>query len=146
APWEVVHARGADILSLESDPAGATWPDGQPRPPVVRPIPADPAQIAEAVAVAEEADAVIAVAGDARGLYGEGRSTATLELIGGQIALLDALIATGKPVTVVLMASKPLVLPASVQRAAAVLWVANPGMQGGRAIAELLTGASEPTG
>ncbi|MEJ1089823.1 glycoside hydrolase family 3 N-terminal domain-containing protein [Microbacterium sp. Mu-80] len=146
APWEVVHARGADILDLEPDPAGATWPDGQPRPPIVRPVPVDDAQLAEAVAAAKGSDAVIAVVGDARGLYGEGRSTATLELIGGQVALLDALIATGKPVVVVLMASKPLVLPASVSRAEAVLWVANPGMQGGRAIAELITGAIEPTG
>ncbi|WP_144794402.1 glycoside hydrolase family 3 N-terminal domain-containing protein [Microbacterium paludicola] len=146
APCEVVHARGADILTLEPDPAGATWPDGQPRPPVVRSVPADAAQIAEAVDAASSADAVIAVVGDARGLYGEGRSTATLELLGGQIALLDALVETGTPVIVVLMASKPLVLPPSVQRAAAVLWVANPGMQGGRAIAELLTGAIEPTG
>ena len=89
---------------------------------------------------------MIAVVGDARGLYGEGRSTATLELLGGQNALLDALVETGTPVVVVLMASKPLVLPASVSRAAAVLWVANPGMQGGRAIAELITGAIEPTG
>jgi len=146
APWEVVHARGADILTLEPDPAGATWPDGQPRPPVVQPVPADEAQIAEAVAAARDADAVVAVVGDARGLYGEGRSTATLELIGGQIALLDALVETGTPVIVVLMASKPLVLPASVQRAAAVIWAASPGMQGGRAIAELITGAIEPSG
>ena len=146
APWEVVHARGAEILELEPDPAGVTWPDGQPRPPVVKAIPADAAQIAEAVAAAEGADAVIAVVGDARGLYGEGRSTATLELLGGQNELLDALVETGTPVVVVLMASKPLVLPASVSRAAAVLWVANPGMQGGRAIAELITGAIEPTG
>ena len=146
APWEVVHARGAEILELELDPAGATWPDGQPRPPVVKAIPADAAQIAEAVAAAEGADAVVAVVGDARGLYGEGRSTATLELLGGQNVLLDALVETSTPVVVVLMASKPLVLPASVSRAAAVLWVANPGMQGGRAIAELITGAIEPTG
>ncbi|MGM7667727.1 glycoside hydrolase family 3 N-terminal domain-containing protein [Microbacterium sp. A93] len=146
APWEVVHARGADILTLEPDPRGVTWPDGQPRPPVVSPCAPDADQIAAAVAAAESADAVIAVVGDALGLYGEGRSTATLELIGGQIALLDALIETGKPVIVVLLASKPLVLPASVSRAAAVLWVANPGMQGGRAIAELLTGVTEPTG
>lgn len=146
APWEVVHARGAGILTLEPDPAGATWPDGQPRPPVVKPCAPDAAQIAEAVAAAEAADVCVAVVGDAQGLYGEGRSTATLELIGGQNALLDAVIETGTPVVVVLMASKPLVLPASVSKAAAVLWVANPGMQGGRAIAELLTGAVEPSG
>jgi len=146
APWEVLHVRGADILTLEPDPAGATWPDGQPRPPVVRPCAPDAAQIAEAVAAAKAADVCVAVVGDAQGLYGEGRSTATLELIGGQNALLDAVIGTGTPVVVVLMASKPLVLPASVSKAAAVLWVANPGMQGGRAIAELLTGQIEPTG
>ncbi|GAB3632045.1 glycoside hydrolase family 3 N-terminal domain-containing protein [Microbacterium shaanxiense] len=146
APWEVLHVRGADILTLEPDPAGATWPDGQPRPPVVKPCAPDAAQIAEAVAAAKAADVCVAVVGDAQGLYGEGRSTATLELIGGQNALLDAVIGTGTPVVVVLMASKPLVLPASVSKAAAVLWVANPGMQGGRAIAELLTGQIEPTG
>jgi len=88
----------------------------------------------------------VAVVGDRIELVGEGRSTATLELIGGQNALLDALIATGKPVVVVLLASKPLVLPASVASAAAVVWVANPGMQGGRALAEVLSGAVEPSG
>ena len=146
APWEIVHARGADILTLEPDPAGATWPDGQPRPPVVNPCPPDDAQIAEAVAAAEAADVAVVVVGDRIELIGEGKSTATLELLGGQNALLDAVVETGTPVVVVLLASKPLVLPASVQRAAAVLWVANPGMQGGRAIAELITGAIEPTG
>lgn len=146
APWEVAHAKGADILTLSPDPAGETWPDGQPRPPVVNACPPDAAQIAEAVAAAESADVAVVVVGDRIELIGEGKSTATLELIGGQNALLDAVVATGTPVVVVLLASKPLVLPASVSQAAAVLWVANPGMQGGRAIAELLTGAIEPIG
>lgn len=146
APWEVAHARGADILTLAPDPAGATFPDGQPRPPVVKPSAPDDALIAEALAAASESDVVVAVVGDRIELVGEGRSTATLELVGGQNALLDAVIATGKPVIVVLLASKPLVLPATVQRAAAVIWAANPGMQGGRALAEILTGAVEPSG
>ncbi|MFD5224283.1 glycoside hydrolase family 3 N-terminal domain-containing protein [Microbacterium sp. NPDC058342] len=146
APWQVSHVRGADICTLEQDPLGASFPDGQPRPPVVRACPAEPDRIDEAVAAARDSDVVVAVVGDRIGLYGEGRSTATLELIGGQIALLDALIATGTPVIVVLLASKPLVLPPSVAQAAAMLWVANPGMQGGRAIAEILTGAVEPSG
>lgn len=146
AGWAVEHARGADILTLEHDPAGAFFPDGQPRPQVVVPSAPDAALIAEAVAVAERSDIVVAVVGDRIELVGEGRSTATLELVGGQIALLEALAETGTPLVVVLMASKPLVLPAAVQRAAALVWVANPGMQGGRAIAELLLGEIEPQG
>lgn len=144
--WTVTHARGADILTLEDDPLGATFPDGQPRPSVVVPAEADEALIAEAVAAAAASDIVVAVVGDRIELVGEGRSTATLELIGGQNAMLDALIATGTPVVVVLLASKPLVLPASVSGAAAVIWAANPGMQGGRALAEVITGAVEPSG
>lgn len=144
--WSVTHARGAEILTLQDDPRGTTFPDGQPRPSVVVPSAPDDALIAEAVAAALAADVVIAVVGDRIELVGEGRSTATLELIGGQNALLDAVIATGTPVVVVLLASKPLVLPASVSKAAAVIWAANPGMQGGRALAEVMAGIVEPSG
>lgn len=144
AGCEVEHAVGAGILELTDDPAGV-FPDGQPRPPIVVPSEPDAAQIAEAVALAERSDVIVAVVGDRIELVGEGRSTATLELIGGQRALLDALAATGTPLVVVLMASKPLILPESV-REASVVWVANPGMQGGRAIAELLLGEIEPAG
>ncbi|WP_235008301.1 exo-beta-d-1,3/1,6-glucosidase [Microbacterium timonense] len=146
ATWDISYARGADILSLEEDPDGAFFPDGQPRPQVVVPSPPDPDLIAEAVAAAREADYVVAVVGDRIELVGEGRSTATLELIGGQLALLEALAATGTPLVVVLLASKPHVLPPSVLEAAALVWAANPGMQGGRAVAELLLGLIEPRG
>ncbi|KHK99969.1 beta-D-glucosideglucohydrolase [Microbacterium mangrovi] len=144
--WTITHAPGAGILTLEPDPAGEFFPDGQPRPPIVVPAPADEQLIADAVADARRADVVVAVVGDRIELVGEGRSTATLDLIGGQIALLEALAATGTPLVVVLMASKPLVLPPAVQDAAALVWVANPGMQGGRAIAEVLLGIVEPSG
>jgi beta-glucosidase len=146
ADWEVTYAKGADIVDLVPDPEGEFWPDGQPRWPIQVPCPVDEAQLAEAVAAAEAADVVVAVVGDSIELIGEGRSTATLDLIGGQIALLDALAATGKPVVVVLLASKPLVLPASALGASALIWAANPGMTGGTAIAELLLGAIEPSG
>ncbi|GAA2732125.1 glycoside hydrolase family 3 N-terminal domain-containing protein [Pedococcus aerophilus] len=144
--WTVSHARGADILTLAADPAGEFFPDGQPRPQVAAPCAPDAALIEEAVVAAAEADVVVAVVGDRIELVGEGRSTATLELVGGQVALLDALAATGTPLVVVLLASKPLVLPGSALDAAAVVWVANPGMQGGRAVAELLLGEIEPSG
>lgn len=99
-----------------------------------------------ALAAAQAADVVIAVVGDHLDFVGETQSTATLELQGGQIALLDALEKTDKPMVVVLVNSKPLVLPASVKRAAAIVETFNPGMQGGHAIAEALFGYLNPSG
>lgn len=146
ANWEIEYARGASILTLEEDPEGALLPDGQPRPQVVIPAAPDAELIAAAVAAAQRADYAVVVVGDRIELVGEGRSTATLELMGGQLALLEALAATGTPLVVVLLASKPHVLPAPVTDAAALVWAANPGMQGGRAVAELLLGLIEPSG
>ncbi|WP_226996812.1 glycoside hydrolase family 3 C-terminal domain-containing protein [Tessaracoccus aquimaris] len=144
--WAVGHARGADILTLAEHPEGSHFPDGQPRPPVILAAETDQAQLDEAVALARESDYVVAVVGDRIELVGEGRSTATLELIGSQIAMLDALAATGTPMIVVLMASKPLVLPPSARNAAAVIWAASPGMKGGQAVAEIVLGLVEPSG
>jgi beta-glucosidase len=146
ADWSVEYARGANVVDLADDPAGQFFPDGQPRPQVAVPAPVDQELLDEAVAVASEADYVVAVVGDAIPLVGEGRSTATLNLLGGQEALLDALAATGKPVIVVLLASKPQVMPESATGANAVIWAANPGMRGGQALAELILGSIEPTG
>ncbi|WP_394327840.1 glycoside hydrolase family 3 N-terminal domain-containing protein [Agromyces cerinus] len=142
----VEYARGAEIVALMPDPAGEHFPDGQPRPRVATSVPVDERQLAEAVACARSADVIVCVVGDTIDLVGEGRSTATLELLGGQIALLDALAATGVPLVVVLMASKPMVLPASALNANALLWVGSPGMEGGRALAEVLLGECEPSG
>ncbi len=102
--------------------------------------------IPAAISTAQAADVVVAVVGDHLNFVGETQSTATLELQGGQIALLDALEKTGKPMVVVLVNSKPLVLPASVKRAAAIIEVFNPGMEGGRALAEALFGMLNPSG
>ncbi len=102
--------------------------------------------IPAAVQAAQDADVVVAVVGDHLRYIGEGQSTATLELQGGQIALLDALEQTGKPLVVVLINSKPLVLPPSVKRAAAILEGFNPGMEGGLAIAEAIFGLINPSG
>ncbi|MFJ3190142.1 exo-beta-d-1,3/1,6-glucosidase [Streptomyces halstedii] len=144
--WTVSYARGAEILSVGPDPEGAYFPDGQPRPHVVVPAGPSKALIDEAVAAAEGADHVVAVVGDRIELVGEGRSTATLELVGDQVALLDALAATGTPMVVVVISSKPLVLPPSALGAASIVHAFNPGMQGGRAVAELLLGLVEPSG
>jgi beta-glucosidase len=79
-------------------------------------------------------------------LTGEGCSTATLDLQGGQVALLEALAATGTPVVVVLLHGKPSVLPEAALAAAALIEAFNPGMRGGQAVAELVLGLVEPSG
>ena len=105
--------------------------------------------IPAAVAAAQAAEVVVAVVGDHLSFIGETQSTATLELQGGQIALLEAcgsLEKTGKPLVVVLVNSKPLVLPPAAKRAAAIIELFNPGMEGGRALAEALFGLLNPSG
>jgi beta-glucosidase len=144
--WDIVHARGADIERLVQDPAGATYPDGQPRPPISQAAPVDQHLIELARAEAIRADYAVVVIGDTVNLVGEHKSTATLELQGGQIALLDAIAATRTPMIVVLLNSKPAVLPPSAFGAAAIIQAFNPGMRGGRAIAELVLGLIEPSG
>ncbi|MEV0740681.1 glycoside hydrolase family 3 N-terminal domain-containing protein [Streptomyces sp. NPDC050549] len=147
ADWTVTHARGADIESPALDPdQWVAGPDGQPQPRVFLPAPVDEAQLREATAAAEAADYAVVVVGDTIALTGEVRSTATLDLQGGQIALLDAVAATGTPMIVVLLQSKPSTLPDSALNAAALVEAFNPGMRGGRAVAELLLGLTEPGG
>jgi beta-glucosidase len=108
--------------------------------------PSNDEQIAEAIKLAAKSDVVVCVVGDTLEYIGEWRSTATLELQGGQIKLLDELAKLGKPLIVVLVNSKPLVLPQSAQNAAAIIELFNPGMAGGIALAETLYGDLNPSG
>lgn len=107
-------------------------------------------EIEEAVGIAEKADAVVLVLGDQLHLVGEAKSTATLELQGGQLELAEALGKTlrqaGGELIVVLINSKPLVLPKAVYEAAAVIEQFNSGMLGGAAMAQLLFGDCNFTG
>lgn len=163
AGCNVVHSRGANIVDLVPDPEGEFYPDGQPRPKIGVSAAVDQAMIDEAIENARQSDLVVAVVGDVVQLIGEGCSTGTLELLGGQNALLEALSnvarETGKPLVVVLMSSKPMVLPACVigtngvivdesaaEGTSALLWAPSPGMKGGQAIAEIILGITEPSG
>ena len=104
------------------------------------------AQVSDAVSIAKKADVAIVVLGDAKGLYGEEISTATLELQGQQIALLESIRATGVKTVVVLINSKPLLMPESISHADAVIEMFNPGMRGGDALGEIITGKASPMG
>ena len=133
---EVVYSRGANVIDLVPDPADEFYPDGQPRPKIGVSAAVDQALIDEAVANACQSDLIVAVVGDVVQLVGETCSTATLELLGGQNALLDAFAAvseeTGKSMVTVLISSKPQVLPASRNCVAAFGWFGLRAVSGPR--------------
>jgi beta-glucosidase len=105
----------------------------------------DQSEIPEAVSVAKAADVAIVVVGDNLDEAGEEKDRSDLELSGAQLPLLAAIKATGKPLIVVLINSKPLCIPWVAEHADAVIEAFNPGMLGGQAVAELLFGDFNPS-
>lgn len=124
---------------------------------------------AEALNIAQNADAVVLVLGgssarnfnlsfDKNGAAitssqnpvemdcGEGVDVADLELGGVQVDLAKALIQTGKPVIVVLIQGRPYAIPWIAEHCDAILCAWYPGTEGGRAVAEILFGKTNPSG
>lgn len=125
--------------------------------------------IPAAVKAAQEADVVVAVVGgssarDFKTNYkatgaaetdpnavsdmecGEGYDRATLDLLGDQTKLLQALKATGRPLVVVYIEGRPLLKEWAAENADALLTAYYPGQEGGRAIADVLFGDVNPAG
>jgi len=102
--------------------------------------------VEEAVLTAEKADAVVAVLGDSLQQNGEMHDRANLDITGRQAELLSRLSALGKPLILVLINGKPLTIPLQVKEADAVLEAWNPGIEGGRAVASILSGETAPSG
>ncbi len=107
---------------------------------------ADTSRFAEAVAVAQQADVVILVLGEHRELSGEAASRASVELPGVQEALARRILATGKPVVVVLMNGRPLAIPYLAESAPAILETWFLGSEMGHAVADVLLGKASPGG
>jgi beta-glucosidase len=100
----------------------------------------------EALSVAKNADVVVAVVGEASELSGEAASRSDITLPASEQKLLKALYATGKPVVVVIMSGRPLVLTGAIEGAAAVLQTWHAGTEAGNAIADVLFGEVNPSG
>ena len=127
APAEVRYARGAGV---HEDPAD---------------------DIDEAVASARDADVAVVVLGERSGLTsdsttGEFRDRVGLGFLGRQEELLEAVVATGTPVVLVILSGRPLAVEWAARHCAAILLAWTPGDAGAEAIADILTGAHDPGG
>jgi len=104
------------------------------------------AMISEAVAAAKKADTVVAVLGESAAQSGEAKSRSDIGLPREQKELLKALVATGKPVVLVLMNGRPLTLEWEDTHCGAILEAWLPGIEAGNAIADILFGDRNPSG
>ena len=124
--------------------------------------------IADAARLAAESDLVVLVLGSSSSRFagkavfdtngaavvgsalqmdcGEGVDASDLALPGAQNALAEAVFAAGKPVVTVVISGRPHAVQAVAEKSRALLWAFYPGPWGGQAIAEVLTGAAEPSG
>jgi beta-glucosidase len=104
-------------------------------------------QLAEAVKTAEQCDVVILALGEnAPEMTGEAASRAYLGLPGRQQQLLEKIVATGKPVVLLLFSGRPLTLPWAFEHVPAVLEAWFPGVQAGPALVRTLFGEVNPSG
>ena len=106
----------------------------------------DETELHRAVDVVRDSDVAVVVLGEWQQMIGEAASRSSLELPGRQLELLQAVVATGTPVVLLLMNGRPLDLRWAVEHVPAILEIWYPGSQGGTAVANLLLGDVSPGG
>jgi beta-glucosidase len=106
----------------------------------------DGKDIPTAVRKAKNADVVILGLGERQGISGEGHDRVSLDLPDNQEQLLEAVVAMGKPVVLVLENGRPLTISWAKEHVSAILEAWYPGEFGGQAIAETLVGDNYPGG
>jgi beta-glucosidase len=99
-----------------------------------------------AVEVAKRSDVVILALGESGHSSGEASERAHLDLPGNQEKLLETIMATGKPVVLVVFSGRPLAIAWASQHVPAILEAWFPGLQAGPALADVLFGDAAPSG
>jgi len=133
---------GEDERILQTVTFGGSVAGGQ-----TQPLPDDDKSIAEAVDAAKQADvAILALGEPANWMEGEAASRVHLGFTGNQERLLEAVVATGKPVILVVLSGRPLQLKWAAGHVPAILQAWSPGIEAGPAVADVLFGEVNPSG
>jgi beta-glucosidase len=143
---DVVYAKGVEIRSMEKQSASGTAPAPSTATGAVGTgSTGGTASIAEAVSAAQKADIAILFLGELAAMTGEASSRAYLDLPGKQMELLEAVVATGKPVVLVLESGRPLDIRWANDHVSAMVQAWFLGVQSGNAIADVLFGDASPS-
>jgi beta-glucosidase len=144
----LLYAEGCGLLSGEDGNILKHVDFDRPMTPGVNePVPDDTKTIAEAVETAKKADVAILMLGEpANWMEGEAASRVHLGFTGAQEKLLEAVVATGKPVILVVAAGRPLEIKWAANHVPAILEAWSPGIEAGPALADVLFGDVNPSG
>ena len=144
----LLYAEGCDLLSGEDANVLKRVNFSGPVPAdALLPVPDDAKTIAEAVETAKKADvAILALGEPTNWMEGEAGSRTQLGFTGAQEQLLEAVVATGKPVILVVLAGRPLELKWAAAHVPAILEAWSPGIEAGHAVADALFGDVNPSG
>lgn len=102
--------------------------------------------LSQAIAAARSADVIVAACGESAEMAGESVSRTNLEMPDAQKDLLKALVATGKPVVLLLFSGRPVILNWESENLTAILNVWQGGSEAGDAIADVVFGFVNPSG
>ena len=100
----------------------------------------------EALKVARASDVVVAVVGEASEMSGEAASRTNIQIPESQKRLIRELVATGKPVALLLMSGRPLDISEEMDLPVSILQTWHPGVEAGNAIADVVFGDVNPSG
>ena len=106
----------------------------------------DESKIPEAVELAKGSDVAVLVLGEARDMSGEAKSRAFIRIPDIQLKLLDAVLETGTPVVLLISAGRPIIVEEFKNKVAALAYIWQLGSETGNAVADVLTGAYNPSG
>jgi Beta-glucosidase-related glycosidases len=139
----VLSTKGVEIARGQPSIFDSQFPSPQP---TLKTDAERDAEFAHAIDLVKKSQVAVLVLGEAQNMSGERASRSTLTLPGRQQQLLEAAVATGKPVVLVLLNGRPLNITWASQHVPAILDAWYPGTEGGNAIADLLFGDANPEG